>query len=377
MYCEKSGDVMEATKGNERNKKFYPKNLFNGLKPLMMMQLKDKLDFSFLKNKKKTLFKIIFSILTFVILTAVIFLAFRLVIMLGLFSFVKILNFRVYLLLMTILFILSFLSCLVNVTKTLYFSRDNSILLTLPVSNGTIFTSKLIVCLIYELIKNITYILPFLFAYGLVMSLPFAYYLWSFFGLIFLTIIFVSLSGLLSIPAMGISILFKKNRLLEFVCVVIILSFVIYGVVFLINLIPQDIDIIRDWGSLYWSIQDFLSNFAKDFFIFDYLLRLLTGMSYGAFKFSPFSVRNLLTFVNCIVVILFSLGFVVLLSKPLFLKMASNSFEYKKKNSKNAHKNKMMRPFNSASFKNAQIIKSYIECYSSSSHYAYSSPFAK
>jgi len=42
------------------------------LKPLVMMQLKDKIDFSFLKSKKKTISKIVFSILGFVAVTAVI-----------------------------------------------------------------------------------------------------------------------------------------------------------------------------------------------------------------------------------------------------------------------------------------------------------------
>ena len=39
---------------------------FKILRPLVLMQFKDKIDFSFLKSKKKTLFKIIFSALMFV-----------------------------------------------------------------------------------------------------------------------------------------------------------------------------------------------------------------------------------------------------------------------------------------------------------------------
>ena len=150
---------------------------FAMLRPLVFMQLKDKLDMSFLKNKKKTLFKIIYTILIFIGLTAFIFLLFKVVIVLGIFSFVQILNFRVYLLLMSIIFAFSFLSCLANVTKTLYFAKDNQVLLTMPVGNGTIFTSKLIVCYLYELIKNATYILPFFFAYGMVMGISPIYYI--------------------------------------------------------------------------------------------------------------------------------------------------------------------------------------------------------
>ena len=43
------------------------------LKPLVMMQLKDKIDFSFMKNKKKLITKIILSILSFALITGIIF----------------------------------------------------------------------------------------------------------------------------------------------------------------------------------------------------------------------------------------------------------------------------------------------------------------
>ena len=103
------------------------------------------------------------------------------------FSFLQLLNFRVYVLLLTTLFSLAFFSCLVNVTRTLYFSKDNQVLLTLPVTNGTIFSSKLLVCFAYELLKNVTYMLPFFFAYGLIMGLSILYFLWAIVALVFLT----------------------------------------------------------------------------------------------------------------------------------------------------------------------------------------------
>ena len=96
---------------------------FKTLRPLVLMQLKDKVDFSFLKSKKKTLFKIVYSLLLFVALTALITIAFKLIISLGLFSFVRTFNFRVYLVLMMLLFVLSFLSCLVNVTHTFKYQQ--------------------------------------------------------------------------------------------------------------------------------------------------------------------------------------------------------------------------------------------------------------
>ena len=320
------------------------------------MQLKDKIDFSFFKSTKSTIFKIVYTILTFVGITALIFLLFKIVVLLNLFSFTRVLNFRVYVLLMTLLFSLAFLSCLVNVTNTLYFSKDNQVLLTMPVTSGTIFTSKLMVCLTYELIKNTTYILPFFVAYGLVMNLSFFYFLWAIVALVFLTLLIVSVCGILSIPAMWIGILFRKHKSLEIAATIIVVGALIYFVVYAINLIPADIDLVRDWGRLYWSIQHFLEGFVKAVPVFDHLVQMLSGMAWNVYYFNPFTLRNLLTFANCFATIGVSLGMIILLSRPLFLKMASNPFEYKKKLVKKFKRNHKMRPFISSSFKNAQII---------------------
>lgn len=326
------------------------------LKPLVLMQLKDKVDFSFLKSKKKTLFKVVYTLLMFIGLTALVTIAFKLIISLGLFSFVRTFNFRVYLVLMMLLFVLSFLSCLVNVTHTLYFSKDNPVLLTFPVGNGMIFTSKLIVCFVYELIKNATYILPFFIAYGIVMGLSFTYFIWIILSLLFFTLLCVSVAGLLSVPAMWIAILFKKHKPLEIITVLAVITLLVYGVIYVINLIPEDIDLIRDWGQIFWSIQDFLSSFSIMFYPFNALLQLFTGMVYGSFAFNPFTIQNLLTFLDCLCVVAVSFLFIYFVSKSLFLKMASNPFEYKKKVIKKQKKNFLHRPFSSASFKNAQIV---------------------
>ncbi len=320
---------------------------FRFLVPLIMMQLKDKIDFSFLKNKKKTFFKIIWSIIGFVAITAIIYLLFTLIVNFGLFSFMKTFNFRAFLILMTVLIMFSLLSCTMNVTKTLYFAKDNPVLLTMPVKSSTIFTSKIIVCYIYELIKNVTYLLPFFIAYGLVMGLPFTYFLWSIFALLFLTLLVVMIAGILSIPAMGLAIIFKKNRILEIIVLTIVIGGITFGVVEAILNMPTDIDIVRDWGKIYWQIQDIMAWFAGTFVVFDLLLQLLTGMSYNAYSFNPFNMTNFLTFAVCVGIIVLCFVVIYLLSKPLFLKMASTPFEYRKKDIKTSKINRHKRPFRS------------------------------
>ena len=305
-------------------------NYFSKLKPLVLMQFKDQKDFSHYKKKRHVLFKAVYSVLLFAAITYLIYILFSLVVTFGLFSFIATFNFRAYLVLMTVLFIFSFISCLVKVTHTLYFSKDNSVLITLPVKNSLIFTSKLVVCFIYELIKNTSYILPF-FAYGMVMSLPVTFYLYSLLSLVLFTLLSTIVAGLLSIPAMGIAIIFKRNKVLEYISVSVVVTAVVYLLVKLFGAIPQNIDLVRDWGKIYWSIQDFLSQFASIAFIFDYLLQLFTGMVYNGVKFNLFTSTNFVTLNICFGVMALSLLLIYLLSKPLFLKMISSPFEYKKK----------------------------------------------
>ena len=303
---------------------------FKGLKTLVLMQLRDKVDFSFLKSPKTVLFKTVYKVLLFGLITFAIKILFDYIVGLGLFSFVKELNFRAFLVLMTVLFTLSFISCLFKVTNTLYFAKDNAFLVTMPTNNHTLFLSKLIVCLIYEFIKNVNYILPFLIAYGLNMGLPVLYYLWIIFTVALTTLTSIALSGCLSIPLMYVIIFVKKSRTLEVFALMAFMALFTLGLVKLIAVIPENINLIRDWGKIYWAIQDFLKAFAEKTVIFDYFLQMVTGMQYGIASFNPFRIAPLLTLGAAILLVGLCCVIVFFVSKPLFLKMMSSPFEYKK-----------------------------------------------
>lgn len=319
---------------------------FKSLRPLVMMQLKDKLELN-VKSKKKLMFKTVYTILRFAVVTILINLLFNLVVMFGIFSYIKTLNFRAFLVLMTVILMLSFIACVVSTTNTLYFSKDNLVLITMPVKNSTIFTSKLIVCFIYELIKNITYILPFLIAYGITMNLSMVYFAWAIFSVLIFTLLCVSLSGLLSIPTMYLFILFKKNKIIEYLFTAAIVAVISYSVVKLISFIPEDIDLVRDWGGIYWAIQDFLKSFATNFVVFAYLLELMTGMRYNSYAFS-LTGANFLSLLMILGIIVVCFVLIYVLSKPLFLRMISTPFEYKKKEKIKNKKNKKLPAFISA-----------------------------
>ena len=119
-------------------------------KSLVLMQLKDKLDWSFLKSKKKTIFKVVTTLLKFAVITALIYFAFYILSYLRLVSLLPGVPLNLFTALLTIMVFLSIIVCSFGLVKTLYHAKDNALLLTLPAKRTTVFTSKLIVYYIYE-----------------------------------------------------------------------------------------------------------------------------------------------------------------------------------------------------------------------------------
>lgn len=351
-FFKKIGDAFKAL-----GKKIA--SYFKSLYPMVMMQLKDKIDFGFLHSKKKTLFKIVYSIIKFALITVLINLLFSLVVKFNIFSFLQVLNFRAFLIIMTIVMILSFIACLVKTTNTLYFSKDNPVLITMPVKNSLMFTSKLVVCFIYELIKNFNYMYPFFIAYGMIMGLSFVYYIWTLVAILIFTMLSVAISGLLSIPTMAVFIAFKKHRSLEFSVVAILVAAAVYLVVYVINLIPADINLVRDWGKIYWMLQDFLKSFANIFIPFVFMLQMMTGMVYNGYVFNLSTTANGYTLLVVFGIIVVCFALIYLLSKPLFLRMISTPFEFRKNESIRKKKNRKKHAFvSSAAQQSKRIFRS-------------------
>ena len=182
----------------------------NHLKPLVMMQLKDKIDFSFLSSKKKTITKVVFTILAFVAVTALCFVFFMLSSMLNLFSLVNVIPTSLMVFIFTIMFLLSCISCTFGLMKKLYFSPDNQVLLTFPVKPNMGFVSKLIVFYIYELIKNLYFMIPVFIAYGIFSGYSLLFYPWMLICFLFISALPVLIGAILSIPLMYISTWLKS-----------------------------------------------------------------------------------------------------------------------------------------------------------------------
>lgn len=125
------------------------KQKFNHLKTLVAMQLRDKVDLSWIKNKKKALRRILLILIKFIIIAVATFLLLYFGNKMNLFKYYQ--TSTIVVLVLTISLFLSLITCTFELMKTLYFAEDNKVLITLPVNTNSLFISKIIVYYIYEL----------------------------------------------------------------------------------------------------------------------------------------------------------------------------------------------------------------------------------
>ena len=322
--------------------------MIKALKPLVMMQLKDKLDLGYLKNKKEAITKIVLSILAFVVITAVIYVLFTLSKMFNIFHLISIIPVSVIVVIFTVMEILALLSCIFGLMKTLFFSKDNPVLLTLPVTTNQVFISKLIVYFIYELKKTLYFIVPLFLAYGLATpGLPIYFYLWIVVCWLLISVLNISIASLFSIFAMWLTMFLRNFSLIRITLFLGIVGVAIWLVVSLINLIPANIDLTASWGVIFRGIQDFLKAFTRIMVPFTMLTELIVG-GYLGLKPRLFNSNTLpyLGMLLGVIVVFLALSF--LISRPLFFKMAAKPFEYRKVTREFKRKNRKTNSFLSA-----------------------------
>lgn len=310
-------------------------NALRQLKTLVAMQLRDKIDFSWLKDKKKTLRKIIFGICSFAIVFVVTYLLLFFANKLSIFKYYQAPT--IVVLVVTISLFLSLVSCTFELMKTLYFAEDNKVLITLPVNTNSLFISKIIVYYIYELKKSLSFLVPIAMGCALLLIMQQAcsifIYLWMWIPLLFIIAIPVLFGALLSIPTMYVYRLLKRVPVLKVISFIIVLVLVLSGVVYLINLLPTEINLIGRFDKISIAISDFLFAFEDKLSLITKMTYILIGEipSYGSisYKLTGMTFIKLGILVGVCVV---SFILVYFISRPIFFGMMAKNFEINKSN---------------------------------------------
>ena len=325
---------------------------------LVMMQLKDKVDFSFAKDVKKLITKIVLSIVRFAAITA---LCYALVLVcqkvLGLFWPMEIPSVMVFVL--TLFFVLSVISCTAGLVKTMYFADDNKVLVTLPMSENVVFVSKLLVYYIYELIRNFTLLVPIIIGFALNMASLNMVSLVVIPGMILPVLVYtavpVLVGALLSIPTQYAVRFFKRIKFAGYALFALIAAAVIYGFVELIALIPENINIVELYPTvLKPAIQDFLREFEANFWIFAKVVYIIIGerVSWGGYSYTLNTFLLSLGLVGSVIVLS---ALVFFTTKFLFYNIMRKSFEFEKKRVDNKKKNPVHRRYSTFFFKELRL----------------------
>ncbi len=300
----------------------------SNVKTLVLMQLKNKLDLSRAKDTRSVIIRTLLSVLKIVVITVVMFLVFFLCKFLGIFEGSDIPDTAVGSVFVVVM-ILATISCTVGLTQTLYYSADNRVLLTLPVSASEIFLSKMVMYYIFELKRNLSLTLPLFVAYGIINGAVWYYYLWLIVCFVFISLLPVLIGAVLSIPALFIVAFVGHYKWTQILLIVLATAGITALLVVIINAIPENIDINGQWQAICRGVRDFLAGFCRVFYPVYCLCLMIVG---GTSLISGvlFSGATFVYFGIMIALLLVLVAITYFGAKPLFFKMASKLFEFDK-----------------------------------------------
>lgn len=310
------------------------------LKTLTLMQLKEKMDVSYLRSFKKTLFKVIFTIIEFAAITAFCFLLFYLSRLLKIFDLYggKI-PANILTTVLAVMLILSTVFTTGGLVQSLYFSKDNLVLLTFPAKPTMVFMSKLLVYYIKELKKNFIFLIPLFCGYGIALGYSFYYYFWVFVLFLFVAALPVLVGALFSMPALYVSMFLKKYKTVKYVLSLAAYAGIFVLIMWLLRFLPEEINFLKT-GIPRDKINAFTIGIANALPPIAWLTSLLIGEPYfmitaenGLPMYVPklFTSSTLPIVGGVILAIAILAALSLFLARPLFYKMASKPFEFAKK----------------------------------------------
>lgn len=233
--------------------------------------------------------------------------------------------------LFSILLLLSVLSCTIRLTKALYFSHDNVILLTLPSTPTQVFLSKLAVFFIFELKKNMSFLIPMFVGYFIAHGHSFVFYPWLIVTFILISVFTVAIGAFLSIPVALVANVFRQRKSLQYGLTTLVVFGVIFGLFYLVSVIPQDLDLREGWTTLGLEIKEFFDAFSYAVSPLYEFTRMIIGEAihsdYTLLITLPFA-GTMIRFGILVLVTAVFLALSVLVVNPLFYSMASKPFEF-------------------------------------------------
>ena len=286
--------------------------MFNRIRVLTLMQLGNRFNFKRITDKKKFALKLFFKTLSIFAVVAVMYLL--LSVIKGV-IFLPV-NRTTFLFLLFISQVISIIACTMGLVESLYYGKDNPILMSFPARHHEVFISKLMAYYINELVKNLYFVVPMFISFGLINGKGILYYPNAIVLTFMLSAIPVLLGALLSIVIMGIKQLIKRASWISLVLAVGIMVALFWLAGILLGSLERPIRLIEVYNAFITQTVLFMQR-INDF-----------ALIYNNFVQTAFNI-NLVTNYLIICGVLFGLVLlVVLTSMPIYFRMASFGSEH-------------------------------------------------
>ncbi len=211
---------------------------------------------------------------------------------------------------------ISLIFALGNVLNTLYLSKDNQMLICLPITANHLFLSKIVMIYLKELVVNSAIVVPLLLSLGTFSKFGLSYYLSLPILLLFLPALPIIIAGFLSVPVMIVIRFLKKHPLLAIVAIFGFVGVCLWIYVSLIGSLVGDFDIAGKQFETAKKINEAILNFGKQIPIY-YKMALTMDHFFSNLFFYP------IYFISCLAVTFIT----VLFSRHFFFKIAMSHFE--------------------------------------------------
>ncbi|MCL2177552.1 MAG: hypothetical protein FWB72_06415 [Firmicutes bacterium] len=297
----------------------------SSFRTLVAMQLREKADLSFTKNFRSFIMAVVPKVLVFVMAVAIFYGLFWFARHTGIFGHATV-HINVLVLVFTIIMLLSISFTTNALTKALYLSFDNKILLTLPVATTLVFFSKLTVYYILEFRRSLTFVMPVFIGFGMIRGFSFFYYLLLPVSFLVISLLPVVVGAFLSIPLLYAIVIIRKNKILQLVLSVTTIILSVFFVFWLASLIPENFDFFGHLRQHMETINNFFANFRSTFFMFAWLVDMAVG-DVGFNYHNLITARGISVFFGALAFALVCLSVAYIVVRPFYFKMATKSTE--------------------------------------------------
>ena len=315
--------------------------MFNRIRVLTLMQLGNRFNFKRISDKKKFALKLFFKTLSILAVVAVMYLL--LSVIKGV-IFLPV-NRTTFLFLLFVSQIIAIVACTLGLVESLYYGKDNPILMSFPAKHHEVFTSKLMAYYINEFVKNLYFVVPMFMAFGLINQKGILYYPNAIVLTFLLSCIPVLVGSLFSIVIMGIKQVAKKVPFTSLVLVAGAMVVLFWLADILLGSLERPIRLIEVYNAFITKTVLFMQR-VNEF-----------ALIYNNFVHTAFNINLVANYLVIVGVIIGLALLVILTSMPIYFRMASFGNEHSV-TKKHRHKNVAKRGvFNALFNKEFTILK--------------------